>query len=241
MENEVTIEYEALPLRLAYPFLAAHDLEAEAENIRVSKDQFGRYITTLKRAKIVTLLRSKGLLDKFVTQHWPRGASENGSEIKRLIRIYERWEESGDVTNGRGEQEDEDSGSEFALEEHLRDYLAENLHVLEGGMTLWPVGENQEAVEFPVDGNIRRIDILAKDRHGIPTVIELKVSRGHEKVIGQSLYYRARLKELFKVPKVRIVIVAGEISPELTAAATELQDVSLFEYRLSMTVKKVQT
>ncbi len=80
---------------------------------------------------------------------------------------------------------------------------------------------------------------LAKDRDGIPTVIELKVSRGHEKTIGQSLYYRARVKELFKVAKARIVVVAREISPELRTATTDLQDVSLFEYRLSMSLKKV--
>lgn len=239
MGNELTIEYEALPLKRAYPFLAANDLEAEGQSIRASKDQFGSYTTTLKRAKVVALLSSKGLLDAFVAEHWQHGASEKGREIKRLIRIYERWVETGGTTPESGEQDDEDSGSEFALEEHLRDYLAENLHVLEDGMALWPVGENQEAVEFAVDDNNRRIDILAKDRDGIPTVIELKVSRGHEKTIGQSLYYRARVKELFKVGKVRIVIVAGEISPELRAATTDLQDVSLFEYRLSMSLTKV--
>jgi len=65
------------------------------------------------------------------------------------------------------------------------------------------------------------------------------VSQGHEKTIGQTLYYRARIKELFKVKKVRIVIVAREISPELRAATSELQDVLLFEYHLSMTLKTV--
>jgi hypothetical protein len=235
MENELTIEYEALPLKLAYPFLVANGLQEEAESIRASKDHFGSYTTTLKRAKIVALLSKKGLLNTFVAKHWRHGASENEREIKRLTRIYQRWSETGETPP----EDDEDSGTEFALEEHLRDYLAANPYVLEDGMTLWPVGDNQEAVEFIVDENKHRIDILAKDRQGIPTVIELKVSRGYEKTIGQSLYYRARVKDLFKVSKVRIVIVAGEISPELRAAVTDLQDVSLFEYRLSMSVKKV--
>lgn len=240
MGNELTIEYEALPLRRAYLFLAAHGLQAEAESIRASKDQFGSYTSTLKRAKVAALLNSKGIFDAFVAEHWQHGASDEGRrEIKRLIRIFERWAETGGTSPESGEQDEEGAGGEFALEEHLRDYLAENLHVLEDGMTLWPVGKNQEAVEFAVDDNNRRIDILAKDRDGIPTVIELKVSRGHEKTIGQSLYYRARLKELFKVGKVRIVIVAGEISRELRAATADLQDVSLFEYRLSMSLKRV--
>jgi len=133
---------------------------------------------------------------------------------------------------------DGDREGGFVLEEHLREYLANNLHVLEDGMTLWPVGQDQNAVEFPVGGN-RRIDILARDRSGVPTVIELKVSRGHEKTIGQVLYYRARVKDLFKAESARIVIVAREISRELRAATSELQDVSLFEYRLSMNLNRV--
>ena len=91
--------------------------------------------------------------------------------------------------------------------------------------------------EYPVDG--RRIDILAQDSSGKPVVIELKVSRGHERTIGQALYYRAKIKEAFKTPIVRIFIVALEMSPELRMAATEVPNVSLFEYSLSMTVKKL--
>jgi RecB family endonuclease NucS len=88
-----------------------------------------------------------------------------------------------------------------------------------------------------VDG--RRIDILAQDSSGTPVVIELKVSRGHERTIGQDLYYRAKIKEAFKTAKVRIFIVALEMSAELRMAAREVPDVSLFEYSLSMTVKKL--
>jgi len=223
MGNELALQYEALPLKLAYPFLAANNLQAEAESIRASKDQFGSYTSTLKRAKIVGLLSSKGLLNSFIEKHWPNGASNNGRESKRLLRIYERWVETGGASPEAGDQDDEEGGTEFALEEHLKEYLMTNLHVLETGMTLWSSGENQESVEFVVDDDKRRVDILAKDQHDIPMVIELKVSRGHEKTIGQALYYRARVKELLKVEKVRIVVVAGQISPELRAAASEIR------------------
>jgi len=90
-------------------------------------------------------------------------------------------------------------------------------------------------VEFPVNG--RRVDILAKDKAGMPVVIELKVSRGHERTIGQALYYRATIKEIFKVATVRIFIVTLELSSELRVAAKEVPDVSLFEYSLAMTIK----
>ena len=129
-----------------------------------------------------------------------------------------------------------DPSTAFAYEEHLRDYLAKNLSILEASLTLWD-GSEVEAVEFPVDG--RRIDILAKDKSGVPVVVELKVNRGHERTIGQCLYYRAKIKEIMKVPRVRIFIVAEEISHELKLATQEVSDVCLFEYSLSMTVQRL--
>jgi hypothetical protein len=123
----------------------------------------------------------------------------------------------------------------FALEAHLRDYLARNLGLLESGLRLW--SDNPPSVEFDVGG--RRIDILAKDLHGTPVVIELKLSRGHEKTIGQALYYRGKLRQQLDTPKVRIIMVAGEITDELRLASGEVSDVTLYEYAISMSVNKV--
>ncbi len=134
------------------------------------------------------------------------------------------------------ENDESPQGTPFAYEEHLRDYLAQHLELLEKELKPWRVGE-EDTVEFPVGG--RRVDILAKDKAGLPVVVELKVSRGHERTIGQALYYRAKIKEMSKVERVRIFIVALELSPELRAAAKELPDVLLFEYSLSMTVRSV--
>jgi Endonuclease NucS C-terminal domain len=131
----------------------------------------------------------------------------------------------------------DNAGTAFAYEDHLRDYLARNLQILESGLTLWN-GSILESVEFAVDG--RRIDILGKDNSGCPVVVELKVSRGHEKTIGQCLYYRAKIKQMMNTDKVRIFVVAEEISTELKLAAEEVPDVTLFEYGLSMTVRKIE-
>ena len=110
---------------------------------------------------------------------------------------------------------------------------------MERGLAQFPTTDGRTPVEFSVDDSGRRIDILAKDNDGIPVVIELKVSRGHERTIGQALYYRGRIKTLFNVPRVRIFIVASQIGPELRLAAGDLPDVTLFDYRLSMTVERV--
>lgn len=96
-------------------------------------------------------------------------------------------------------------------------------------------------MEFQVDdqGPSHRIDILAKDHGGLPVIIELKVSKGYEKTVGQVLYYRAKIKQRFSAERVRIFIVAEEISPELRAAASEVSDVFLFEYNLEVKVTAV--
>ena len=93
---------------------------------------------------------------------------------------------------------------------------------------------NPTFVLYPIDPNNKRVDILAVDRNGIPVVIELKVSRGYEKVIGQCLYYKNRVKKLLNAEKVRIIIIAREISQNLKTAIEDLSDLQLFEYKLSV-------
>jgi hypothetical protein len=137
--------------------------------------------------------------------------------------------DGGQVPNGVGEC--------FAYEAHLRDYLARNIEILEPGLSLWVPDSELQSVEYDIDG--RRIDILARDSRGIPVIIELKVSRGHEKTVGQCALYRAKLKKTLKLPKVRLMIVAQELTDDLKLAASELSDVDLYEYSLSMAVTRV--
>ncbi len=243
-------EFEKLPLRLAYPFLAANGLGTEATEIRTSPERMGAYSTSLRRAKILALLRRKGLLDKFIQTSWPFGLTPAGKrKLKTYDDIYSRYETSGPTSGSsktptENEPEDEsetEAATKFALEEQLRDYLAENLGILEPNLSPWPVEDEGDAVEFQVDqqGPSHRIDILARDRDGLPVIIELKVSRGHEKTVGQALYYRAKIKQRFRAERVRIFIVASQISPELRAAASEVPDVNLFEYSLAVKVTAV--
>jgi hypothetical protein len=231
---------------LAYAFLATNGLATGVDEVRQSHDRLGSYTTSLRRAKIVALLRQKNLLDKFIKTSWQFALTPAGKKkLDRYDRIYAKFRKSGDAEVGSADaatEEDSEASTKFALEEQLRDYLAENLGILEAGLSLWPV-EDGDAVEFQVDdqGPSRRIDILARDKSGSPVVIELKVSRGHERTVGQALYYRARVKHLFHVQRVRIFIVAAEISPVLRAAASEVPDVLLFEYSLAVKVTAIAT
>ena len=132
-----------------------------------------------------------------------------------------------------------DEGS-FAYEEDLKKYLVKNISLIESGMSLYSDAENDiDGIEFRVDENKKRVDILAIDKDNIPVVIELKVSKGYERVIGQTLYYRNRVKDIFSTDKVRIIIIARDVSNNLKVAIQGIEDVMLFEYKLSVDITLV--
>jgi len=139
------------------------------------------------------------------------------------------------------EEDPEPQGSaEFAYEKDLRNYLARNLAVIERGLTLYEE-EGINGIEFPVGG--RFIDILAVDSLGAFVVIELKVSRGYDRVVGQLMRYMAWIRKNQAEPgqKVRGMIVAREISEDLLLACSLLANAELFEYELSLALKQVET
>lgn len=176
-------------------------------------------------------------------------AKEDGSDDKLFkidashFRLYEAGRDPTPIsklTPVEDEQLDNShlGSDEFAYEHDLRDYLARNLHTLEPSLTLY-TDEGITGIEFPAGG--RYIDILATDAQGNYIVIELKVSKGYDRVIGQLLRYVSWIKKNHAEPekKVRGIIVAKKISDDLRLACSELPDISLYEYSLSVTVKKI--
>lgn len=229
------VQFKTLPLKAAYELLEANGYVTDAAVLRDAIQGKESNLRRAKRGMVLEVLRSKHLFDKFISECWPNGATEDGARrIARYEKYYQQWKESSDDTEAAEEDAvaEETLGADadtFAYESDLRDYLAKNLSILEAGMTLWPVPDGQSAVEFAIDDNRRRIDILAKDQHGTPVVIELKVNRGHEKVIGQALYYKECVKSKFDTPSARIVLVAREISQELRVASKSISDIGLYE------------
>ena len=130
------------------------------------------------------------------------------------------------------------NSTEFAYERDLKNYLAKNLTAIEPGLKLYE-GDEISGIEFPVGG--RFIDILAVDATGDLVVIELKVSKGYDRVIGQLMRYMAWIKqnEARENQGVRGIIVARGISEDLVLACSLVDRVELCEYRLSLTVSKV--
>jgi len=162
---------------------------------------------------------------------------ENGNDP---LPIYIK-PNSGGVIDPPISHEDEEELSEqtgFAYESDLRDFLAKNLTLIETGLRLYQE-EGISGVEFPVGG--RFIDILAIDKHNNYVVIELKVSKGYDRVIGQLLRYMAWIEtnQAESTQKVRGIIIAREISDDLHLAASKIPDVELFEYDLSVSLRRV--
>lgn len=151
-------------------------------------------------------------------------------------------EEQGHSTDELVEEEQELDVSEieareFAYENDLKNFLVRNLALVERGMRLYEA-EGLRGVEFPAGG--RFIDILAVDANGDFVVIELKVSRGYDRAIGQLLRYMGWIEEnLADGRKVRGVIVASEITDDLKLAASRVGDIKLVEYQISFSLKKI--
>lgn len=135
------------------------------------------------------------------------------------------------------EYETESSSREFAFERDLKNYLSKNLGSIEDGLRLYQ-DEDITGIEFPVGG--RFIDILAVDKNDGFVVLELKVSRGYDRVIGQLLRYMAWIKQNMADGKnVRGIIVASEITEDLKLAASQIPNVSLSEYEISFKIKQI--
>jgi hypothetical protein len=100
--------------------------------------------------------------------------------------------------NPQAASEDEaEEAREFAYEKDLKNYLAKNLGKIERGLRIYEE-EGITGIEFPVGG--RWIDILAVSAAGEFVVIELKVSKGYDRVVGQLMRYMAWIRKNLAEP-----------------------------------------
>lgn len=168
-------------------------------------------------------------------------AGKDPAPIREMIEgdVERQEEEAATASEGDEGSEAMPGSSEFLLEKDLQRYLAENLGCVEPGLKLYE-DDDLRGIEFEAGGG-RRIDILALDASGAFVVLELKVSRGYDRVVGQLLRYMNWVrKELAESgQRVRGIIVCRTISEDLRLACASIKDVELCEYKLSVTVSKV--
>jgi Endonuclease NucS len=236
---------QTLSLKAAYAFAAAHGLEREVSEIREMVIEWdSSYTSSLRRGYIVALFEKHGLFDEFKKEHWSFGNSAAG-ERKRLryLRIKGQYEEflagrGPEVISENGDEgpSDAEQALEFALEAHLRDFLAKNLERVETGLRLYDSPEHG-GIEFPVDSG--RIDLLAVDRNNKFVVIELKLSQGRNRTLGQLLYYMGWVDKHLGGGPCRGFIIANDIDEQLSIAVSRVVGISLAKYRMSFAIEPV--
>lgn len=151
------------------------------------------------------------------------------------LPIYERDDSRQEVDDSDEMDVTLQSRQEFAYEKDLQRFLVKNLSLIEPGLTLYEE-DGIRGIEFDVGG--RFVDILAVDKNQHLVVIELKVSKGYDRVVGQLLRYVGWVRKNMASDsqKVRGLIIARTISEDLKIACADIQDVQLFEYALSISV-----
>jgi hypothetical protein len=153
---------------------------------------------------------------------------EEGEDGRLLVLQACKTPPNGPPPNGHG----------FAAEDHLREYLAQHLAVIEAGLQLFVDDDDTIGIEYMTP--IGRIDLLAVDVNGGLVVIELKVGRGPDAVCGQILRYTGWVKRhLARGRRVRGCIIAQHISDRIRYAMADVADIFLKEYELHMTLRDV--
>jgi len=239
------------PNNIAYSFARNHggDLYDEAMKIRNTsvKKWNQNYTSSVRRGFIIGLFQNHNLLTNFISEYWPYGNTSDGQvEIERCLRIKEDYENYLEGTPIDGIEEDEpvDQGIieatklQFALEGHLRDFLAKNLDRIEKGLRLYEKN-GKTGIEFLIDNGRGRIDLLAIDINGKFVVIELKLSQGRNKALGQLLYYMGWIDQNLGNGPSRGIIVASEITQELRIAVSRTPSVKLAQYKMTFTIEAV--
>ena len=155
---------------------------------------------------------------------------------------FEEGIESGTVATGEEAtrpRKDDPGSRTFAFERDLQNYLVRNLRLLEPGLKLYEDEDGEfNGVEFPAGQ--RYIDILAVGSDDAYVVIETKVSRAYDRVVGQILRYMGWVKEnLAGDAPVRGIIVASEISEDLILATSSVRAIRLVAYEISFSLKPV--
>ena len=129
---------------------------------------------------------------------------------------------------GEGPEDAIKSYGSISIEEDLKNFLADNIFVVEKGLTL--IKKEYDTKE------VGRIDLLCKDRKGTHVVIELKKGRKSDEVVGQTLRYLGWVDKNLDA-KARGIIIVNEPDGRLEYALRPLKNlVELKYYRVNFEI-----
>jgi len=134
-----------------------------------------------------------------------------------------------------------ESPSEFALEEHLEDFLIENWDETDLGKEYDIYEEDGEKVGQQYQTDTGHLDILAisKDKKRL-LVVELKKGRASDAVVGQILRYMSYVQDELaeKGQTVQGAVIAHEEDPKIQRALSMIPDIVFYRYEVSFKLVK---
>jgi restriction system protein len=134
-----------------------------------------------------------------------------------------------------------ESPSEFALEEHLEDFLIENWDETDLGKEYDIYEEDGEKVGQQYQTDTGPLDILAisKDKKRL-LVVELKKGRASDAVVGQILRYMSYVQDELaeKGQTVQGAVIAHEEDPKIQRALSMIPDIVFYRYEVSFKLVK---
>ncbi|MGP8432358.1 endonuclease NucS domain-containing protein [Paraburkholderia fungorum] len=170
---------------------------------------------------------------------WSIEQTSDGLAVRRVDDAIEEAAAMPDIDSAEP-VDDGFGGGAFALESHLRDYLARNppSTTTHGPLSLFVDADGRDGVEYQTDCG--PADVIFQDREGNFVVFELKLGRGPDAALGQVQRYMGWIEHhLANGKNVSGVIVANLISDKLKYAGKVAPRVQLMEYRLSIELAPV--
>lgn len=210
------------------------------EVLKYKTTSLASYNTNLRKID-----KAIGGLDEFIEAHgiesfsaWMREQGEQfhpySSNVRSAAKAYIRCRVESPLQEEVSDLEatpEENAASVFKYEKELQDAVRSQLHTIEAGLV---VADSGSEAAFDTG----RSDILARDARGRGVVVELKAGMCPKGTIEQVLGYAQDWADTGE-PSVRAIIIAGEFSPRLVAAAKRIPDLQLKTYRLQVKVEDV--
>jgi hypothetical protein len=180
-------------------------------------------LTDDQRGKIVALLQSGLSRDEIAVQ-----AGVSPGTVSAIKAHIARGSYQLSVTSDAETEELIDaSETTFGLERDLQKALRANIEQLEPGLSIADDGKEQNT-------DAGRIDITAKDAHGVTVVIELKAGKAAPEALTQIQAYMGALAPKTS-GKVRGILVASDFHPKVLFAARVAAGVQLRQYAFKFT------
>jgi len=229
----------------AYEFAKQQGLGQEAEAIaRMEIHPSSTKPAAVRKGCLVELFESAGVMEKFIEQCWAARYTPAGERRDARFRQQKNLNQrhlEGEPVDELADDDEEEEPPAFALEAHLRDFLAANLArigVGAGKVTLYQGDAGRVGVEYPTD--VGPIDILGRSEQGTFYIFELKLSRGADRAVGQLARYMGWVKRnLAADSEVVGVIVASSVDEKTRYAASAIPNVKLFEYEVQFRLTNV--